>query len=337
MSKNEVKFNSENKKVIRSAWAKPLLKYLHDTLDKKLIYLGLPDVEAHDINEWIELIDVVYAFQCRDYPNPSLPEQSRENVLALENTLRALERKQLLSTFDVFDGYIEEVLVRGYDNTPTIKEYYQQDTVTIYNLDFCGQVTSPIEYVDKNGKWKKAYKFNAVDKLLSFQKSIDFPSKKFVMFLTLHCSYDGQEYSNFVSNIPSDYEAYIRPVMGLPKGKKSAYLVKAFVYEQLTRFFTQNYFAPEFLPTIYYKGDNGHPLLFFTIIGTQVENGSGLPHPPEKIKTLLNTPFISVGTDGQFENNTELILENDVRLNGVINSLNLFKASKSHKKIWNNE
>ncbi len=331
----DTKFNSVPKQIIRKNWAKPLIEYLSIVYEKKLIYLGLPDVQALDINEWIDFIDIVYAFQCRDYPNPSLPDQPRDNVLELENTLRSLERKRLISNFDVFDGYIEEVLVRGYDNTPTVKEYCQDETITIYNLDFCGQVTSPIEYVDKDGNWKKAYKFNAVDRLLNFQQNIEFPSKKFVMFLTLHSSYNGQEFSNFTSNLPSsDFENYLNQVASLSKGKKSPYYVKAFVYEQLTRFFTQNYFAPEFLPTIYYRGDNGHPLLFFTIVGTQVENRSVLPSPPEKIKNLLNTPFISIGKNELFEVNEDLFLENDSKLNGSINSLALFKNSKSYKKMW---
>ena len=149
------KFNSDNKKLIRTNWAKPIVSYIKDTLNKKLFYLGLPDCEAHDIVEWIEYIDTVYAFQCRDYPSPSAPEQSRVKVLALENTLRTFERKRQLSTFDVFDGYIEEVILRGFDNSPTIKEFTQHDTITLYNLDFCGQVTSPIEYKDRNGNPQK--------------------------------------------------------------------------------------------------------------------------------------------------------------------------------------
>lgn len=331
----EQKFNSDCKKVIRSKWAKSIIGYLHDKLAKKLIYLGLPDVEAHDVMEWLEYIDSVFAFQCREYPKPSSPEQDRKNVLALEDTLRTLERRKQISTFDVFDGYIEEVVVRGYDNTPTTKEYLQDDTVTIYNLDFCGQVTSPIEYTDKNGNRQQAYKFNAVDRLLNFQKNIDFPNKKFVMFLTLHCSYNGKEFSNFISNPHnSDIEKYIKPIKSRPKGDKSPYLVKAFVYDQLTRFFTQNNFLPEFLPTIYYKGDKSHPLLFFTIIGTQVENSSGLPTPLFKMKDILNKPFISIDKTGEFISNDELKLDADISLGTTINILHFFKNSKTYNTHW---
>lgn len=328
------KFNSENKKIIRSNWAKPLLSFLRNTLNKKLIYLGLPDTEALDVIEWLEHIDIVYAFQCREYPKPSSPEQSRINVLALEDTLRQLERRRQLATFDVYDGYIEEVMVRGYDNSAPVKEYYQQDSITVYNLDFCGQVTSPIEYKDKNGKFKKAYKFNAIERLLNFQKNIESSNKKFIMFLTLHCSYDGLEFSNFLRDPQnSDIDNYFQQLSGWSKGKKAPYLVKAFVYDQITRFFTHNHFLPEFLPTIHYKGDNGHPLLFFTIVGTEAEATSGLPVPLVKMKESLNIPLLSIN-DESFLINSELKLSSEKDIKGQVDSVNVLRQSKTIKNFW---
>jgi hypothetical protein len=269
-----VTFNTQAKQIIRKDWAKPILSYLHDTLGKKLIYLGLPDVEAHDIAEWVEHLDRVYAFQCREYPKPSDIRQSREKVLALENTLRTFERRQQISNYDVYDGYIEEVVLRGYDNTPDVKEFFLEDVVTIYNLDFCGQVSSPIEYTDKKGNKQQAFKFDAIKRLMSVQADLPFPSKKFVLFLTLHCSYDGKEFENFQRHPPNqDINAYMQPTLTMTKGNKAPYWVKAFVHHNLTQFFTINHFIPEFLPVIYYKGDNNHPLLFFTVIGTQVPGG----------------------------------------------------------------
>ena len=190
-------FNTKAKQIIRRDWAKPILSYLRDTLGKKLIYLGLPDVEAHDVKEWLDYLDKVYAFQCREYPKPSNSSQSRESVLALEETLRTLERIQKLSTYDVYDGYIEEVVLRGYDNSPDVKEFLSEEVVTVYNLDFCGQVTSPLEYIDKKGNKQQAYKFDAIKRLMNIQADLPFPSKKFVLFLTLHCSYDGKELESF--------------------------------------------------------------------------------------------------------------------------------------------
>jgi len=329
------KFNSDHKQIIRKKWAKPLLKFLSEDLEKQLFYLGLPDVEALDIVEWLDYIDSVFAFQCREYPLASNPEQSRDKVVLLETKLRELERRQKIANFDVFDGYIEEVVLRGYDNSPTVKEYEQQDVITLYNLDFCGQVTSPIEFVDKNGNLRKAFKFNAVDRLLEFQRKIDVSDKKFITFLTLHCSYDGKEFSDFISNPHNtDLQKYIDQVKSLSKGKKAPYLVKAFVYSQLITFFTRANFLPEFLPTIYYEGDNGHKLLFFTIIGNQVEASSGSPAPLTSLNNLLNCPFLTINEKEEIEICEALKLTNDIELKGDLSSLAIFKKSKTFKTKW---
>ena len=331
------KFNSDSKKLIRSLWAKPIVSYINETLKKKLFYLGLPDSEAHDIVEWLEYIETVYAFQCREYPLPSNPKQSRDRVLALENTLRAFERKRQLTTFDVFDGYIEEVIIRGFDNSPTIKEFSQQDVITLYNLDFCGQVTSPIEYKDRNGKPQKAYKFDAIKKILDLQDQVGFPNNKFIMFLTLHCSYDGKELSDFIANPQnSDIQTYISQVTKLSKGKKAPYLVKAFVLHNLQQFFSTRGFVAEVLPTIHYSGDNKSPILFFTILGTSAQNKSagGIVHY-QKLNDALNCPFIEID-EGKFTKSTNFALNNDNKLDTNLNPLHLFKKSKTYKNLWSN-
>jgi len=330
-------FNVKAKKMIRKEWAKPILSYLHNVLGKKLIYLGLPDVEAFDVSEWVDLLDKVYAFQCREYPKPSHSDQSREKILALENTLRAFERKQLLSTYDVYDGYIEEVILRGYDNTPDTKEFFLEDVVTVYNLDFCGQVTSPIEYVDRKGNKQQAYKFDAIKRLMNFQSQLSFPNKKFVLFITLHCSYDGKEFELFQANPPNqDIKNYMQPTFSLSKGDKAPYWIKAFVHYNLTQFFTINNFIPEFLPVIYYRGDNNHPLLFFTVIGTQVSSSGGVVMPLQRIADVLYGNFVSVSQEDTFINNDNLTIHKEKSRHwGTVNSLHLFKQSRTFKTHWN--
>lgn len=329
-------FNTQAKQAIRREWAKPILSYLHDILGKKLIYLGLPDVGAYDVIEWLQYLDRVYAFQCREYPKASHSSQSREKVLALEDTLRTFERKQQLSTYDVYDGYIEEVVLRGYDNTPDIKEFLLEDVVTVYNLDFCSQVSSPIEYIDKKGNRQEAYKFDAIKRLMNVQANLTFPSKKFVLFLTLHCSYDGREFEIFQNNPHNkDIKDYIKPTLALTKGSRAPYWVKAFVHHNLTQFFTSNNFLPEFLPVIHYKGDNNHPLLFFTVIGTQVSGSSGIITPLQRISEVLYGKFVSVSDEDTFINNDDLTIHQEkCKAWSMINSLHLFKQSKTYKTYW---
>lgn len=331
------KFNSDNKKNVRNQWAKPMIGFIKNSLNKKLLYLGLPDTEAFDIVEWLEYIDIVYAFQCRKYPLPSHPDQDRDKILSLENTLRVFERKKQLTTFDVYDGYIEEVILRGFDNSPTIKEFSQQEVITLYNLDFCGQVTSPIEYKDKFGNPQKAYKFDAIKRLLDIQKQIAFPNKKFIMFLTLHCSYDGKELSNFIENPQStDIKEYLKQVNSLSKGKKAPYYVKSFVLYFLQQFFSSNGFIAEILPTIFYIGDNNNPILFFSILGTDAESNcaGGIVHF-QKLKDALNFPIIEFN-EGKFTSSTSLQLTNDLQVAPFMNPLEVFKKSKTFKNLWKN-
>ena len=54
------------KEVFRARWAKPLIKFINQHLNKKLVYLGLPGIAAFDVKAWIEYLRVVIAFQCLD-------------------------------------------------------------------------------------------------------------------------------------------------------------------------------------------------------------------------------------------------------------------------------
>jgi hypothetical protein len=277
----------------------------------------------------------VYAFQCRDYPRPSNENQSREKVLQLRELLSNLERRKILQNFDVFDGYLEEVVLRGYDNSPDRKEFLQYDTITVYNLDFCNQVTSPIEYTNDRGNIVKAYKFNAIQRLLDMQRNLPFPNQKFVLFLTVHCSYSGEEFTNFLNHPPNiEIKNYLKTVEGLTVAEKAPYLVKAFVYNSLQQFFTTNNFLPEFLPVIHYTGDNQHPLLFFTVLGTQVPISGGVPTTPQKISDFLNRKFLSISeNDNIFANNIDLVAHGEKDWT-AINPIGLFKATKIYNNFW---
>src|SRR5579859_7008935 len=64
-------YNTEHKVFIREKWNKPLIKFLSKKSGNKLIYMGLPSSSAEDLRQWIELIKVVIAFQCRVYGQKS--------------------------------------------------------------------------------------------------------------------------------------------------------------------------------------------------------------------------------------------------------------------------
>lgn len=323
-------FQSPAKILIRKEWSKKLIEFIKRKLQKKIIYLGLPAPNAEDILEWIDYIDEVIAFQCRDYPNPSSPEQSREEVKRLEQKLYELERQKKIETFAVYDGYIEEVILKGRDNSDI--DFYQDDVITIYNLDFCNQITEPLEFIDNKGDIKKGYKFDAIHELLKYQRSVKGQPKKFVMFLTINCGYRGDELHNFITHHgDKNISAYNNEVKKLPdKSSREARFLKSYVLESLKEYFKTQGFIPEFLPVIFYQGVGEHKLLHFTILGTSMAEKTGTAPFFQNLSELLRQKFI-IASDNGFElMNTENIKENKISLNPV----EIFSSSTTYDKLW---
>jgi hypothetical protein len=324
-----ISFNTPAKKLIRLEWNKPLLKFLSENLNAKLVYLGLPSPDAEDVSEWIDYLDVVISFQCREYPEPSDASQSREAVQELVSKLSAFERQQKLTTFYVYDGYIEEVILKGRDNSNL--EFVQNEIVTIYNLDFCNQITSPYEFLDINGEVKKAYKFEAINKLLQIQASINDLSKKFIMLFTIHCGYRGAELNEFMTNCDDkEIIEYCRGVNSLRGVNKKARILRSYILYTLKHYLRTYDFVPEFLPVILYEGVSGFYLLHFMIIGT-----TKLPNPAlapfyQRTKSLLNQKFLTISNNQIGLMKTQDIEESDVDLDPI----KVFTSSKAFSKLW---
>lgn len=323
------------KRVIREEWCKPLIKFIHDTLGKKLTYLGLPSPEAQDVLCWLEYIDYVIAFQCREYPEPSSAEQDRDAVLKLQDKLLALERKKQIESFSLYDGYIEEVLIRG---TDTVGKVYQQERiVTVYNLDFCNAITVPLSYVD-GGAMYEAYKSEAIQKLLWLQKecSCDSDPAKFVMFLTIHSDFFPKEEERFLmQKQEADVERYLRKVKRVVSSAKNLRILRAYVYQIVREFFRTAQFSVEFLPTIYYHGldsrDRENWLVHFTMIGAHNRNPSGIAPCFQESAGFLNQMFLQIGSDERFQSmSTDGFTENPA----TRNSVDAFKNSQVFEKLW---
>jgi hypothetical protein len=325
-------FNSKEKNIIRSNWSKPLLKYLTEHLGKKLFYVGLPSPEALDIKEWIDYLDVVYAFQCRDYPHPSEETQSRDKIIELEKVLSTYERQNRLATFEVYDGYIEEVILKGRDNSSTPKTFSHSDVVTVYNLDYCNAITSPMNYIDEKGNRVTAFKFDAIRKLVEMQRGLDIKPKKFILFLTLHSHYQPDEVNEFLEYPPDgDTKAHLDALNEHKKAKKGHYLVRAYVINNLKTYFLNNGFVPEFLPTFIYKGDGNTKLLHFTVIGTE-QKGAGVPPTHQRMSSYLLKKFVGLSQSEQFTN-LDFVLKNETNWS-TLNPVKIFKDSTTFKKLW---
>jgi len=322
------------KEVIRTQWCKSLIKFVHEKLGYKLIYLGLPGPQALDLLEWIDYIDQVIAFQCREYPKPSSVNQSLDKVLELEKKLRDFERQGKLTTFSLYDGYIEEVVLRGRDINGN--HLSQNDVVTIYNLDFCNGITAPLKVKDDEGNIQEYYKSDAIRRLLEIQRDISSQTrcKKFIMFLTVHSLFWKEEAKKFVSQTESEpLKKYFLKINSLRGGPRWIRLLKAYIFDTVKRYFCNYDFTPEFLPVIYYKGAGlviENWLLLFTIIGAE---NKGISEAPcfQRTDDFLSQKFLTVRGKSLISLNQRGIDE----INCYQDSIKAFCNSKCYEQLWN--
>ena len=329
-----ITYNSESKVFIRNNWDKPLLKLIEKKTGNKLLYVGLPSPEAEDIDAWIEHLRVVIAFQCRKYGELSDPKQDRKDILKLHEKLLSYEREMKLENFIVYDGYIEEVVLRGYDNSPDASiDFELNEIVTVYNLDFCNNITSPIEFLDRNGNLKKAYKFNAIKELIQNQNNLATGSDKFVLFLTVQSSYKGGELEHFINpykQTNKEINDLIAKYNKLDTETKNQKIVQLFVIDTLKSFFRTNNIIPHFLPTIFYNGLNDLGLLHFTVLGTANEANVGEAPWNQCIADLCSEKRITVLKEKFTLLTCEGIEFNDVQTQPV----KAFSQSKTFSKLW---
>ena len=322
------------KKVIRDQWCSPLLKFIHDSLGYKLIYLGLPGPQALDLLSWIDYIEQVIAFQCRDYPNPSSKLQVKTRVQELEGKLRELERQSKIKTFALYDGYIEEVILKGMDTNGD--RFNQQDIVTVYNLDFCNGITAPLTVVDEKGNTHSFYKSEVIRKLLEIQRDISSAArcKKFIMFLTIHSGFWFKEEERFISqNQDKDIKQYIDTLNKLKGWSKRIKLLKAYMYQIVRNFFCHCDFTPEFLPVINYLGvgkEKKNWLMHFTVIGSFNKQASGLAPCLQNPQDFLDQKFLIIKSNKLGQINIVGIKEVDCPQDLV----KAFKDSQCYKELW---
>lgn len=328
-------FDHPPKKIIREKWCKQLLKNIKENIGSKLIYLGLPGIEALDIKTWIDYIDKVIAFQCRDYPNPSHPAQPKTQVTQLDSKLREIERKGLIKSYSLYDGWIEEVVLRGRDTEGN--SFSQEDVVTVYNLDFCNSLTVPLPIPDDTGEIKNYYKLDAISKLLEFQRDLAFKSnkRKFIMFLTIHSQFWKDEAEKLLNGSDSELiEKYMDKIdkSKLKDNDKNIRLLKLYVYHILKNHFCSRNFIPEFLPPIYYKGigtGQENWLILFTILGTHFPGPSSSAPCYQDPKSFLKNRFLFADKD-----KIDSLLDKKIKEDQIeTNPEKLFQNSKTYE-IW---
>lgn len=254
-------FSTPNKECIRRYYNKPIIKRLKETYNCNIIYYGLPSPDAEDIAEWIDYISSVVAFQCRDYGNVSDPDQPTDEVDKLIEKLNAWEASGKIEDYIVYDGYMEEVLFKGFDNSASGSIDYTHDNhITLFNLDFCNSITSPQEYITKDGDRVSKYKLELIDKILEYQSKVSNQSDKFVLFLTVQASYAGadlHDYTEVNKQSMSKYNSHDR---------RKHLVLKHFIEYYLYSIIKSNNYIPQFMPTVFYKGINDVDMMHFAVM-----------------------------------------------------------------------
>jgi hypothetical protein len=192
----------------------------------------------------------------------SSPDQSTEDVDKLIERLNTWEERSDIDGYVVYDGYMEEVIFKGFDNSAGGSVPFRYDKcVTLFNLDFCNKITSPQEYIDINGKVISKYKFELIDKIIEFQSNVSECGQKFIIFLTINASYNDRELSSYVAS-----NADLRVYDALSSSEKKQFKLKHFVEETLWGKIKSKGFISQFLPTIFYDGIGGTKMMQFAVM-----------------------------------------------------------------------
>ena len=166
--------------------------------------------------------------------------------------------------------------------------------------------------------------------MLEIQNSISDVSTKFVLFLTIHCSYkDKQTKAFFSQDQYKHYFANTNKALGQKGHDKNARSLRLYIIENLKTFFSNEGFIPEFLPTVYYQGLSDTPLLLFTIVGTK----GSLELTNESVNNLINAKFLIPNADNTgFDNQA---LEGMEEIDNIsTDSVEAFSASTTFNNYW---
>ena len=165
--------DNPEKRVVREQWDTPLLEHLHNRYRVRYRYLGLPGTELIDVKLWRNMIDEVIAFEPLDENG-----YGRQAITALTRNMRMAG-----ISGRAYCGSFEEVVLRRRDCDG--QDYDQGGLVTLYNLDFCDEISSPVSTQERG---QRVWRFQAIRQVLRDQ--VEYfneagPPKHFILMLTV--------------------------------------------------------------------------------------------------------------------------------------------------------
>lgn len=238
------------KKIVREKWNTPFLRYLHEKHGIRYRYMGFPGSKLTDIILWQDMIDEVIAFE--------LPADGDDDRLWIRELRTNLRKLGIPGT--AYFGSFEEVVILRQDFDG--QSYKQDEIITLYNLDFCDEISSKIETAEFG---EKLWRFEALRIILKDQKDCyrEFGgSSQFIILLTIRNQIEGARINGFLQqNLYSDTEAYrsacekINPIpQAGPLIGTHAWALKAFLCNTLKSYFSIPNISALFFPFVKYHG-----------------------------------------------------------------------------------
>ena len=246
-------FDNPGKRTVRESWNTPLLRFLNSEYGFRYRYMGLPGVELLDLQLWRDWVDEVVAFETRAKPNRR-DRDGRRNILALRTKMR-----ELGFSGNAYLGPMEEVVIlrRDQDGLP----YTQNNLVTLYNLDFCDEISSPVETLVSG---RQVWRFEAIRQILRDQEACydpDLGAGYFLILLTVRDQIGVEKLSEYFAEPFADSLHYWDlcqverplPSEGFILGEHS-WSLKTLIHDQLRKWFGNPNISALFFPITKYSG-----------------------------------------------------------------------------------
>jgi hypothetical protein len=243
--------DNPEKHVVRELWDTAILEFLHRKFNVRYRYLGLPGVDLIDVRLWQKMIDEVIAFEPRDQT-----ESGRTHIEALRRNMQRFG----VPGVAYFGSFEEVVMLRmDYDG----QKYSQDKLVTLYNLDFCNEITSAVETL----QGKRVWRFEAIRQILRDQAACYEQNKgprHFIMMLTVRDQTSGKNIqpllsgSGLLAQAKAHHDSCIelnpirdprKPLIGT-----HTWALKVAVFNSLYAYFGNPCLSALFFPPVRYKG-----------------------------------------------------------------------------------
>ncbi len=245
--------DNPEKGVVRTAWDTPLLQYLHQKHKVRYRYLGLPGVDLIDVHLWKPMIDEVIAFEP--------PDNSANRRAAIDKLRKNMHLHSIKGV--AYWGSFEQVVMLRRDLDG--QYYTQAKFVTLYNLDFCDEITSAVETPERR---KQVLRFEAIRQILRDQATFYVHNKKprhFILMLTVRNQSSSTKLRKLLAepNLLASAKAHhdgCNKLLPIPPRQSElligthAWALKTVVFNYLTSYFSNPCLSALFFPQVLYTG-----------------------------------------------------------------------------------